>query len=427
MSSPGNHTTDSTTDSTKDYTLLFPQQSNHSLKDKITAWGEKNIGFLFFLARWIKPTFVFKDFALVTRFKDVQEILSRDDAFNVPYEEKMGKVTNGGNFFLGMAPTPIYERDVSNMRLALRRTDIETIVVPEVRKIADDIVAQTGPQFDFVQALSRIVPTRLMAHYVGVPGPTENELINWTTTQFYYLFFPPAEQQIGGLAMDYAAQFRNYLDQLILQRQQSGEEKDDVLGRLLNMQQANLPGLSNEDIRNNLLGILIGAIPTTSKSATLVLDYLFDNPEVMAMAATASQQDDLTTMKKIVQECLRFNPFGPGIFRNCIQDYKIAKGTLRGTTIRKGTSVMVATQSAMWDEREIKKAKRFDINRPDSNYMHFGYGIHTCFGYHINHVQIPLILMSILKKGTVTRAPGKAGEIKYDGPFPINMHINIGS
>ena len=59
--------------------------------------------------------------------------------------------------------------------------------------------------------------------------------------------------------------------------------------------------------------------------------------------------------------------------------------------------------------------------------MHFGYGIHTCFGYHINHVQIPLILMSILKKGTVTRAPGKAGEIKYDGPFPVSMHINIGS
>ena len=71
-----------------------------------------------------------------------------------------------------------------------------------------------------------------------------------------------------------------------------------------------------------------------------------------------AEQNDLSTFNKYVLESLRFNPFGPGIFRDCIQDYIIAKGSFRSKKIRKGTRVMIATHSAMWDRREIKDPKK---------------------------------------------------------------------
>ena len=76
--------------------------------------------------------------AVVTRFEDVKEVLARDGEFEVVYGPRMIEITGGQNFFLGMQDTPDYTRDVSNMRIAVRRTDLPSIVQPfAARKAAD--------------------------------------------------------------------------------------------------------------------------------------------------------------------------------------------------------------------------------------------------------------------------------------------------
>src|SRR3954447_22964797 len=76
---------------------------------------------VFAVLRRIKPILIVKGTALVTRFEDVQEVLSRDDVFQVTYGEKMRVVTGGNDFFLGMQNSPAYERDTANMRSVMRR------------------------------------------------------------------------------------------------------------------------------------------------------------------------------------------------------------------------------------------------------------------------------------------------------------------
>jgi len=55
--------------------------------------------------------------------------------------------------------------------------------------------------------------------------------------------------------------------------------------------------------------------------------------------------------------------------------------------------------------------------------MHFGYGLHTCFGQYINRVQIPGILKPLLKKKGLRRADGNAGQLQYSGPFPSSLEV----
>ncbi len=401
--------------------------AKRGLADKIKDWAANHLLFVFAILRCLKPILVLKELAVVTRFAHVQEVMSRDDAFNVTYEKKMRVVAGGSNFFLGMGPTPIYQRDVSNMRLAIRRTDVETIVVPMVEKFATEIVDQAGGQIDAVHDLSRIVPAMLVEQYMGVSGPTRDDLIEWTSNLFYYLFFPNISEEANRIGAEQSALARDQIDIIIAARKESGEQKDDALGRLLQMQQANLPGLTDADIRNNLLGIIIGAIPTTSKSAALVLDYLLDNPETMRAAKAVAQQNDLQTLNKYVLESLRFNYFGPGLFRDCTQDYVVGKGSWRATKIPKGTRVFVSTLSGMWDGREIKKPKRFDINRPHYQYMHYGYGMHTCFGQYINDVQIAIIVKSLLVKDNLQRAAGDAGKLQWNETkaFPTRLRVTF--
>jgi hypothetical protein len=75
---------------------------------------------IFAVLRRLKPILVIKNFALVTRFEDVQEVLARDDVFQVTYGPKMRVITGGEDFFLGMPNSPEYERDVAHMRSAMR-------------------------------------------------------------------------------------------------------------------------------------------------------------------------------------------------------------------------------------------------------------------------------------------------------------------
>jgi cytochrome P450 len=179
--------------------------------------------------------------------------------------------------------------------------------------------------------------------------------------------------------------------------------------------------MTDLDIRNNFIGLLIGAIPTSSKCAALTLDYLLSHPELLADARRAARADDDATMIQYVQECIRLSPFAAGIQRICAEDYVVAQGSWRATKIPKGTVVLAATQSAMVDWRKIRKPSTFRLDRPAYSYLHFGAGLHTCFGQYINLAQIPGIVKAVLKREGLRRV----SPMKSTGPFPTNLEISV--
>jgi cytochrome P450 len=122
---------------------------------------------------------------------------------------------------------------------------------------------------------------------------------------------------------------------------------------------------------------------------------------------------------------LRFNPLGPGVFRITAQDFEVAGGTSHATTIPAGRPVLVALQSASFDPDRVPSPHEFLLERPLPEYLHFGFGLHTCFGRYINAMQIPLIVQAVLRKRNLRRAAGEAGKLQVDGPFPSTMTVEF--
>jgi cytochrome P450 len=382
----------------------------------------------FSLLRTLQPILVTKGFALVTRFDDVQEVLSRDEAFDPPYATKMRRITDGENFFLGMRDTARYTRDVSNMRLAVRRDDLASVVSPFVEARANQIVAEAGGSIEFVTELARPVPAQLVGQYFGTPGPSEEELIDWASTLFQFLFLDQANDlALEERALVASKRLNAYLDQAIDERKSAPKKDgDDVLARCLAMQAAGLPGTRDLDIRNNLMGLIVGAIPTTATAAALALDVLLDRPSELKGARAAALDNDDALLTRYVLEALRFKPMNPGIFRIAREDYRVARGKLRSTEIPKGTTVVAATQSAMFDGSELDNPRSFRLDRPPYHYMHWGHGLHGCFGAYINQVQIPLILKAVLRQPELRRADGEAGRLHKEGAFANSMRVQWG-
>lgn len=364
--------------------------------------------------------------AIVTRRDDVIDVLNRNEDFEVVYGTRMRKLTEGENFFLGMQPGWDYTRDTSAMRLAARMTDVAEIVLPRATERADAIVAASGGKIDIVPALTLEVPWDMTDTYFGC-GATREQMQDWTTTLFWYLFQDlGADAQKGAHALGAAAELRAYLDAHIADRKANPTDAPDILNRCLALQSSDTPGMSDLGIRNNILGLLIGAIPTISKASCLALDELLNRPDALASAQKAAREDDDALLAQHCWEALRFNPFNPVIYRRAVHDTDVAPNTLRRAKIRKGQIVFASNFSACFDRFRVPDANTFRTDRTWETYMIWGYGMHNCFGDQINQAVIPAILKPLLKQKALRRAPGDAGQITPgDLGFPAHFHIEF--
>ncbi|WP_138469423.1 cytochrome P450 [Poseidonocella sp. HB161398] len=365
--------------------------------------------------------------AVVTRREDVRDVLSRDADFEVVYGPRMRKLTGGDNFFLGMQPGWDYTRDTSAMRLAARRTDVAGIVTPRAQALSDEIVAAAPGRIDLPADLSLEVPWDMTVRYFGTGG--QRELMeSWTTTLFWYLFEDlGADPALDSRAMKDAGALRDYLDGAIAARKaEGGHLGDTILDRCLALQSSGTPGMSDIGIRNNLLGLLIGAIPTISKACCLAMDELLNRPEALAGAHRAALGGDHADVAPFLWEALRFNPHNPVVYRRATRDTWVAKGTARQCRIPEGQMVFAATLSAMFDRHAIAEPNAFRADRPWEDYIIWGYGMHECFGAAINAAVIPAILTPVLAQKNLRRAPGAEGQIDTGGtPHPQHFHLEF--
>jgi cytochrome P450 len=113
----------------------------------------------------------------------------------------------------------------------------------------------------------------------------------------------------------------------------------------------------DRDIRNNLVGIIVGALPQPPMMIPQLFDILLDRSLEFAVAQQAANADDEALVAKHVFEASRFYPLAPALFREALDDYRLAGGSWRARAIAKGTQVCVVLRSAVFDGRRVDNPK----------------------------------------------------------------------
>lgn len=401
----------------------FVKEGKQELEQHVTEHPQP----LFALLRMVKPVLLVHDIAIVTRFGDVVEVLTNDEAFGVePYTGKMR--TLAGEFILGLDDSASYERDVSILRLAAPRTDLDALA-GFIAQAASGLVDEALARDDQVNIadLAKRLPARLIGRWFGTPGPDEDKMIAWTLAMFEDIFVNVKnDPQIHQAAMDASAPLRAYLQETIEQRKRAGGRQEDVLGRLLAMQADPATAFTDEQIATNLIGLVVGFVPTVATATTFALDALLDRPEALAGAQQAARAQDVDGVRAYMWEGMRLQPQGPGLLRRTLTDFTVAEGTHHATHVAAGTVTFAATQSAMLDGAVVDNPESFRPGRPAHHYLHFGAGMHQCFGRFANALQIPLLAQALLCRPNLTRAPGDAGRLVKSGPYPESLLVNCG-
>lgn len=362
-----------------------------------------------------------KDTFVVMKYADVKEVLDNPTVFTVRnYREKMKNSI--GSYMLSFDATDYNTKEKPWMRRMMPREDMPMIrsmvrelvkeAIAEAQYVGTDLNGRNFGRLELVNQVARKVPIRLTGRYFGFPGPSEKKMYEWSrATQDEYFHNVLNDPHVHEAAVVAGKEMHAYLKELIAEKQRK-PDGDDVLSRMVRAGVSELvsPATAEDDrLRLNIIGTLVGGVETTQAAVVQSLAQLFARPEQLELARQAAMRNDVDTVAKYTWEALRFHPINPYVVRYAEKDYQLKDGT----TITKGAHVLVATHAAMLDPDAFANPLKFDINRNQDQFFHLGYGHHRCLGDYVGLVQVPEIVMAILKLPNVRPAAGADGNIDF--------------
>ncbi|HZZ25564.1 MAG TPA: cytochrome P450 [Roseiarcus sp.] len=359
---------------------------------------------------------------VVTLYDDVSEVFATDTAFGVVYTDNLKVITGGEDFFLGLPDSTEYQAQLAAMRRVVAPSDLPALG-DRAEALAEAIVSASGGRVEVV-SLVRRVTFGLIAPYFGVPEPNQGRLDVWATRLFEYQFTgSPSDTALRAEVDEIAPAFRAHIDREISRRKATPDTTDDVLRRCLNLQAAGEVGYSDLEIRTALLCMVVGGPPQPPIVVPQAMEQLLRRPGALAAAHDAAVDGRDANLHDIVLEAMRFDPLAPGLPRIALKDWTVARGTKRATVIPRGAKVLAAFASAMMDERRLPEPQRFKPGRLPYEYIHFGHGMHECFGRHINHATLHRMLKPLLRRPGLRRAEGPDGKLRKAGIFADRLSV----
>ena len=211
---------------------------------------------------------------------------------------------------------------------------------------------------------------------------------------------------------------KEIVDDIVEQRREQTD--DDVLSVMLNARDEAGNKLSDEELRDEVITLLIAGHDTTANALTWTLMLLAQHPEIEAKLVAEVKSvlgDRLPTIedipqlpytKMVLQESLRLYPPAWILGRELIQDCNIGDRNFdRGTVIY--FSQWSVQRSHWFDSPKEFNPDRWADNLeqrlPRCAYFPFGAGARVCIGKAFSMMEATLILTMVIQKFRLTLLP----------------------
>lgn len=391
----------------------------------VRGWMETEPLPLYAELRQFRPVLALPEVTLATRFSDCTAVLRQHDVFSVAlYKPKQG------DYWMAEDDTPRHWREKGVMQSIL---DLDNLgdVRRFVAQTASVILQQANGELDVVRPLCRGVPIKLVQERFGFDDSDPDKLVEWSYWNQRDAFH---NQPFDSIVVDdpeaitenrkrAGKELGEYLAGLLQRRAsdlQAGRDKGDPVTRLLKLSMSGAMQFDAVRVAQNVGGLLIGAVETTSHAIVNAIDVLLGRPDVRSKAVEAAKSGDASEFDGYVFEALRFKPAFPYFFRVCEKPTKLAAGTDYEHDVVVGTIVMPVTHSAMFDEEAFPNPNAFDPTRSETNMFHFGMGLHECLGRHIGREMIAETVRQVL---LLPNVEALAPPDRQGGPVPESYRL----
>jgi cytochrome P450 len=258
---------------------------------------------------------------------------------------------------------------------------------PKVREFCarglDPLVGTGG--FDFVRDLGAEMPMRTIGHLLGIPEQ-DQRAVRDRLDEGLSLTDDDDVADIPDVSEMSSAIFGEYIDW----REQ--HPSDDLMTQLLHAEFEDETGTMRTLTRDEVLmfvNLLAGAgNETTTRLIGWTGKVLAEHPDQRREIAR-----DRSLVPQAIEELLRYEAPSP------VQGRYVTRDTEHhGTTVPAGSVMLLLNASANRDERRYPDADAFDIHRPVTQNLTFGFGIHFCLGAALARLEGRIALDEVLSR-----------------------------
>ena len=187
------------------------------------------------------------------------------------------------------------------------------------------------------------------------------------------------------------------------------DQRDDVLSRLLLVgagEDAAHEPLSDAELRDQLVTLLLAGHETTASALSWTLYELGQNPDAQERAQRAADEGDQKYLEAVLKEAMRVHPVIDQVRRVLKADATVAGYRLpAGTTVV--PSVRFAHDSTVnYPDPETFRPERFTDGEVASNtWLPFGGGVRRCLGAGFSLMEGTIILREVMQRYAVRPDP----------------------
>jgi cytochrome P450 len=312
-----------------------------------------------------------------------------------------------------------------------------------LREIAQWPLAKPFAIHTSMQAITLDVIMRAVFGVVDGPklAPLRDALVRWTTlgtsalgTALLLLVPPDYAERVQGAAsrglgrfLPWAPIVRAQRDtdrlvrELIAERRREGTAgREDVLSMLLDARDEHGEPMTDDDLRDEMLTLLLAGHETTATTLAWTLHHLLSNPSWLARARAEVDEvvgvrglvatehlERLVIVDAVIKESLRLTPIIPLVARRVTSPTKIGNYMLPTGAVACASIYLVHHRPDLWPDPTRFDPSRFVGKKPDpTHYFPFGGGTRRCLGMAFATYEMKVVLASILAHVELAPAPG---------------------
>jgi cytochrome P450 len=189
-------------------------------------------------------------------------------------------------------------------------------------------------------------------------------------------------------------------------------ERDDVFSALLLAEDEDGIRLSDREVRDELVTLLLAGHETTATGLAWTFDLLLHSPRVLQRAAKGD--DDY--LDAVVKESLRVRPVIPGVGRVVrgapfkLGQWVIPPGVEINPSIR-----MIHRRGDLYPDPQDFRPERFlGSDAPDTyTWVPFGGGTRRCIGASFAQMEMRIVVQRVLERATLRAADPEPEEVQF--------------
>jgi cytochrome P450 len=200
-------------------------------------------------------------------------------------------------------------------------------------------------------------------------------------------------------------------------------DREDVLSMLLRARDEDGQGMSDAELRDELVTLLLAGHETTATAGAWAVELLLRHP-----AALARLQRDLadgrgTYLDAVIKEAMRLRPVIPAIGRRLV-----APVVLNGYRLPAGINVSPAIyllhrRPEVYPEPTVFRPERFLEDPPDTyEWLPFGGGTRRCIGASFAMAELRIVLATILQEARLSLVERRPERIRARAVVFVPAH-----